>query len=573
MKKVLFSIIIFLFTVPAISQDWVEVNGTVTDLVDSLPVVNHPVTILADSTNGFIYYNVVFTDSAGYYYDNFPGIPGVPGTVIIQTPDCNNVQLEVIFAYDSVNTTFTHDFRICTLNTECEAFYTYYEYGELVIQFQDMSLGNPQSWLWDFGDSTISIEQNPLHYYNAGGWYNVTLIIGNEPAGCFDSFSSMVYVSDSTVEICQALYSFYPEPQGSPDSFQFNDLSTGAIVSWFWDFGDGTFSQEQNPLHAFPGPGTFETCLTVTGNNCSDIYCNTFVISDTVYQQIYGQAFAGNFPLQSGIVTLFALSPSGGYYPLQEGSPVDSNGIYFFSLVPEGTYLIHAVPAGDNAYLPTYYGGVINWQQASQIVLGESNNPYDINLVPAGQMSTGPGSISGQINTGLADRSTVDEINMILMDEFSVAIGFSMVNSQGLFEFQTMDYGTYFLRAELSGVYSDNMKVEITPENPHLDVVLSFSGNSILDVLESDMFDNKVSIYPNPVSDRLTISFYIGENTELDISLYSIVGQLVYRKQELIRAGTNTVEIPFEQNPEGIYTVRILTAGGAKFVKKIVKMK
>ncbi|GAI74693.1 unnamed protein product, partial [marine sediment metagenome] len=31
----------------------------------------------------------------------------------------------------------------------------------LVVQFTDLSLKGPISWLWDFGDREISEEQNP----------------------------------------------------------------------------------------------------------------------------------------------------------------------------------------------------------------------------------------------------------------------------------------------------------------------------------------------------------------------------------------------------------------------------
>jgi len=40
------------------------------------------------------------------------------------------------------------------------------------------------------------------------------------------------------------------------------------LVSWYWDFGDGTFSSAQDPVHAYSNPGTYEVTLTVT-NECN----------------------------------------------------------------------------------------------------------------------------------------------------------------------------------------------------------------------------------------------------------------------------------------------------------------
>ena len=44
----------------------------------------------------------------------------------------------------------------------------------------------------------------------------------------------------------------------------FKDLSVGKITCWKWDFGDGTTSTEQHPLHTFQKPGNYVIILDVT---------------------------------------------------------------------------------------------------------------------------------------------------------------------------------------------------------------------------------------------------------------------------------------------------------------------
>jgi hypothetical protein len=46
---------------------------------------------------------------------------------------------------------------------------------------------------------------------------------------------------------------------------QFTDLSFSNIVAWLWDFGDGTTSTEQNPLHVFPIYAVYNVTLYVFG--------------------------------------------------------------------------------------------------------------------------------------------------------------------------------------------------------------------------------------------------------------------------------------------------------------------
>ena len=50
----------------------------------------------------------------------------------------------------------------------------------LDVYFQDLSTGNPISWIWVFGDGTTSTIQNSTHRYNKPGTYSVTLLTQNK---------------------------------------------------------------------------------------------------------------------------------------------------------------------------------------------------------------------------------------------------------------------------------------------------------------------------------------------------------------------------------------------------------
>lgn len=47
----------------------------------------------------------------------------------------------------------------------------------LEVTFTDESVGDPTSWLWDFGDGDTSTDQNPVHTYNTAGTKTITLTI------------------------------------------------------------------------------------------------------------------------------------------------------------------------------------------------------------------------------------------------------------------------------------------------------------------------------------------------------------------------------------------------------------
>jgi PKD repeat protein len=132
------------------------------------------------------------------------------------------------------------------------------------IQFTDQSTDSDDtiaSWYWDFGDGTTSAEQNPTHRYSTAGTYTVTLTVTDDD-GTTDSTSQTVEVNQPPV----ASFTYSPSSPTTDDTIQFADASTdgdGTIVSWSWDFGDGTTSTEQNPTHQYLSVGTYEVTLTV----------------------------------------------------------------------------------------------------------------------------------------------------------------------------------------------------------------------------------------------------------------------------------------------------------------------
>ena len=74
---------------------------------------------------------------------------------------------------------------------------------------------------------------------------------------------------------------FYAEAvQQDPFLIRFIDLSEGDIETWDWDFGDGHFSSEQNPMHLYDEAGFYEVCLTIeTGaDSCSSQYCDLIYV-------------------------------------------------------------------------------------------------------------------------------------------------------------------------------------------------------------------------------------------------------------------------------------------------------
>ena len=97
-------------------------------------------------------------------------------------------------------------------------------------------------------------------------------------------------------------------------TISFTDNSDPA-VEWFWDFGDGTTSTEQNPVHTYAAQGSFEVCLTVTNeNSCASSACKTVSAATDLndaasgWLSVYPNPASGSFTVSPGGSDVYSLS-------------------------------------------------------------------------------------------------------------------------------------------------------------------------------------------------------------------------------------------------------------------------
>ncbi|MEI7726004.1 MAG: PKD domain-containing protein, partial [Bacteroidota bacterium] len=433
------------------SPVYLSISGMVTNVNTGIPMANHAVTwSIEDTLYGP---RTTYSNSNGFYADSVLLPPGInSGTYYVWTQDCMHI-MELWASFSPIHLHLTQDFPIsCELIQPCQAkmkvspagnltvqfenkstggvSHTFWNFGDgttstlenpvhtfstaqdylilfsisnnvtgctsntvktisfadstlfnasfsysntqtpKTIQFEDQSSGANGNWYWKFGDGDTSTLENPQHTYRHPGLYMVVLTIGSLDTASWHSCSKAVLVTDS-VYPCQSNFTYTLGFQTGPKTVQFTDLSTGTPTEWQWNFGDGDTSTQRYPIHYYTAAGTYHVCLTITGSYCASTFCQDIVVDDSVvYHNVYGQVFAGNFPVAAGRAMIISLDTTGNYDPYVDVCPIDSNGVYYFTLVPEGNYYILAAPSDSSGYVPTYYSNVFRWEQASLLSFG-----------------------------------------------------------------------------------------------------------------------------------------------------------------------------------------------------------
>lgn len=127
--------------------------------------------------------------------------------------------------------------------------------------------GNISDASWDFGDGTSATTYDASHFYANPGTYQVTLTVGSDFL-CQNVYTTSVRVND----IPRARISTGPVCFGSPAIFiDSSTVSNANIGGWYWDFGDGIGSNQQNPTHQYLNPGNYSISLiAISDRGCSD---------------------------------------------------------------------------------------------------------------------------------------------------------------------------------------------------------------------------------------------------------------------------------------------------------------
>lgn len=136
----------------------------------------------------------------------------------------------------------------------------------------------------------------------------------------------------STPGIPSALFSAEPRSGPLPLTVHFVDLSTGVPDAWTWSFGDGTDSEEQNPVYTYTRTGSYTVSLNARNR------------------------YGGHSRIMQGFISVAAADEREVVVDVARGGWVEAGGFFQWKTGPEGGKVkiggrVLEIPGGDTVRL------------------------------------------------------------------------------------------------------------------------------------------------------------------------------------------------------------------------------
>ncbi|MFN0216441.1 MAG: PKD domain-containing protein, partial [Saprospiraceae bacterium] len=337
---------------------------------------------------------------------------------------------------------------------------------------------------------------------------------------------------------------------GSLTVWSFSDESIfpgGTISSWFWDFGNGQTSMEENPTINFLDPGEYEVCLTVSGlfadgTQCGGTICKKIVV-------------AGQTCIDPSVINLNVLCPA-IYNPVCgcDGVSYSNDCIAYYH---QGVTSWVAGICPDQCINPTWIDSTVACIEIYDPVCGCDDITYD-NYCYAINYGGVTSWTKGECcqNLECAAKFSVETIggNTVLFTNSSVNAESAILNfgdgsplHSGFFDTLSHTYpapGVYQACLEISnfaGTCTDKicLLVHLTSAAP-----------------EPEPTPIQINIMPNPANEKASIRVS-GANVQ-SIRLFDVFGKTVWAQS----LSSPSLEISTMEFSAGFYLLQVLTDKG-----------
>ncbi len=231
------------------------ISGTVT-IENNLALVTEVVIAVG--------FNTTYPNEQGYYSIDLP-----VGTYSVSASHpftLTQVIENVVVNSGGEPSTVNFELTMLRRDMSCQAID---QYGNQIHNVEVTIQGPEDSYTGLTSSSPLVFENVPYGQYTGIALAGTTPPTMVQVETVINGFNGVItFIFD--VEELEAAFEVDATSGYAPLTVQFTDLSSGGPESWAWDFGDGSSSDEQNPLHSYSIPGVYSITLIVSNFFGSD---------------------------------------------------------------------------------------------------------------------------------------------------------------------------------------------------------------------------------------------------------------------------------------------------------------
>ena len=547
----------------------------------------------ADVTSGCSGLEVQFTDvsSSNVTGWNWTFAGGTPSTsteqnpiVIYNTPGTYSVVLEV--NNPGFTATQTEMSFIEIIENPTASFTSTMTTG--TVDFTNTST-NATSYLWNFGDGEMSMEENPSHTYTDDGTYTVILTVTN---AC-GSVTTEVNVTIALPPV--ANFSLETTFDCAPATIQFVNESSPNATEWNWTFEGGSpnTATVENPAITFNDPGTHLVTL-ITSNSAGS---NTFSIEITL-EGAPVIDFASSVNELTSTFTNQTMNGTTFFWDFGDSnSSIEENPIHTYDEPGNYTVILSATNAcgtttlsqqvevlglqavasftssNVNGCLPftvtyedTSSGSPTNWNWSFPGGTPSSSTEQNPTVV---YNSAGTFDVNLEV-TNPAGSNMVEQTNYITVGENPIADFTATVNMDGNVDFaNNSNFGdSYEWNFGDGNTSIENSPIHTYDTSGLYSIQLIVTNNCGTDTMTQEIFIEitgveditfleKFDLYPNPNNGDFTLHIEGQPLDALEVSLYNVLGQRIFLEEIDFTSGQLIKDYKFSRLAGATYILQI----------------
>lgn len=215
-------------------------------------------------------------------------------------------------------------------------------------------------------------------------------------------------------------------------TIQFTDLSTRGNNSYYWSFGDGFYSSDQNPSHVYQKAGKYRVELLVNHNSINLLRNTTITVENwditppnPVQAKINNRTFKGGVYNETQIVELVSSDSTSSfiiYYTVDGSNPINSS-----------TRRTYVEPISIETYTVVNAVAIDSWDNIAKL-------------------STFVFNISDSINVN-------EKVNSTLINKIQELLDNAEPNSKFVFDYDTLYGANFTINKPLNIITNNNTKL------------------------------------------------------------------------------------------------------------------